>query len=139
VTERRHELRLRTRLVRAGKGDLTDHRTAALPYEIVLEVEPAGRRQEPGADLVVAHRQQPRRYAEATAKIIGDLRQAFARRAAPSALDMGGEIAVAEVEPGFAAEAFERLHESPGLVAPAPAELSVVEAGKRVEQCVDIG
>src|SRR5437016_4247744 len=52
---------------------------------------------------------------------------------------MGGQIAVAEVEPGLAAEAPEGLHKAPGLVPPAPAELEVVDAGEGVEQGVDVG
>ena len=55
------------------------------------------------------------------------------------ALDMGGEIAVAEPEPGFAAERLERGHEGPGLVAPPPAPLRIVESGERVHDGVEIG
>ena len=52
---------------------------------------------------------------------------------------MGGEIAVAEVEPCLAAEALECGHEGPGLVAPTPSQLRVVQAGEGVEQGIDIG
>ena len=130
---------MRPRLIRAGKGDLADHRRATQPHEIILEVEPALRGAQPSAHPVVAHRQKPRRDPEAPAEIIGDLRQALAGGEPPRALDMGREIAVAEVEPGLAAEASQRLHKGPGLVAPAPAELRIVEAGEGVEQGVDIG
>jgi hypothetical protein len=51
---------------------------------------------------------------------------------------MGSEIAVAEVEPGFAAEIAQCLHEGPSLVSPAPAELQIVETGEGVEQGIDI-
>ena len=63
----------------------------------------------------------------------------LAGREPPRALDMGGEIAVAELEPGLAAERRERRHEGPGLVAPAPAALRIVETGERVHQRVDVG
>ena len=52
---------------------------------------------------------------------------------------MGGEIAVAERKPCFAAERFERGHEGPCLVAPAPAALRIVEPGQRVHDGVEIG
>src|SRR5208282_3112510 len=51
---------------------------------------------------------------------------------------MGGEIAVAEVEPGLAAEAIECGHKGPGLLAPAPPQLRFVEAGEGIEQRIDI-
>ena len=52
---------------------------------------------------------------------------------------MSGEVSVAEVEPGVAAEAPERGHKGPGLVAPTPSEVRIIETGERVEQGVDIG
>src|SRR5215472_4045076 len=52
---------------------------------------------------------------------------------------MRGEIAVAEVEPGLAAQALERLHKGPGLVAPAPAKFGIGEASEGIEQSVDVG
>ena len=51
---------------------------------------------------------------------------------------MNREVAIAEAEPILAAERRERLHERPGLVSPTPSELRVVEAGKRVHQCVGV-
>src|SRR5579883_2282674 len=49
------------------------------------------------------------------------------------------EIAVAEPEPGFAAELFERGHERPGLIAAAPTGFRVVEPGEHIGQRVEIG
>src|SRR5437764_273559 len=63
------------------------------------------------------------RNCESAAEIVRYRRQALARLAATGALDMGREIAVAEAEPGLAAERFEGGHEGPRLAAPAPAEL----------------
>ena len=53
--------------------------------------------------------------------------------------DVGREVAVAELKPGLAAERCERGHEAPGFVAPAPAPLPIVEAGKHVHDGVEIG
>src|SRR5437016_113100 len=54
------------------------------------------------------------------------------------ALDMRREIAVAEAEPGLAAQGFERRHKGPGLAAAPPAEFGVVVARERVEQRIEI-
>ena len=51
---------------------------------------------------------------------------------------MNREVAIAEAEPILAAERRERFHERPGLVLPAPSELRVVEASKRVHQRVGV-
>src|SRR5271155_3007594 len=51
---------------------------------------------------------------------------------------MGSEIAIAKLEPGLAAQRLERRHEGPGLAAPTPSELRVVDPGERVEERVDI-
>ena len=52
---------------------------------------------------------------------------------------MDRQIAVSKAEPIFAAERGQRFHERPRLVAPAPSQLLVVEAGERVHQRVGIG
>ena len=55
------------------------------------------------------------------------------------ALDMQREIAIAEPKPVRAAERADRVHERPGLVAPAPAGNGIVDAGENIGQRVDIG
>ena len=55
------------------------------------------------------------------------------------AFHVSREVAVAELKPGLAAERRERGHEAPGLVAPSPAALLIVEAGKHVHEGVEIG
>src|SRR5262249_34089788 len=55
------------------------------------------------------------------------------------ALDVGGEVTIAERKPAFPAERFERGHEGPSLIAPAPPALRVVEACQRVHDGVEIG
>src|ERR1700730_8296325 len=104
-----------------------------------MEIEPTIVGSQARADAVVAHRQQPRRDAEAAAEIVGDLRKALTRREPPSALDMSSEIAVAELEPGFAAQRLQRRHEGPGLATPAPSELRVVDPAESVEEGVEEG
>ncbi len=53
--------------------------------------------------------------------------QAISGRETPRALHMHGQIAVAELEPGLAAELLQRAHEGPGLVLAAPARRRIVE------------
>ena len=80
------------------------------------------------------------RYAEAIGRSrLRDRRQRLAGAQPPRALDVRREVAVAEPEPGLAAERLQRRHEGPGLVAPAPAALRMVEPGERVDQRVEVG
>jgi len=88
---------------------------------------------------ILAHRQDARRNAEPAAEVVGDFRQALARSEATGALDMRGKVAVTELEPGRAAERLERRHKGPGLVAPAPTELQIVDASEGIEEGIDIG
>ena len=52
---------------------------------------------------------------------------------------MHGEVAIAEVKPGFAAETFEGIHENRRVSGAAPAGLRIGEARQGVDQRVDIG
>src|SRR5262249_9731605 len=54
-------------------------------------------------------------------------------------VEVGGEVLVAEAEPGGAAVALEALHRAPGLVAQAPAPLGVDGVGQRVDDRVEVG
>ena len=53
-------------------------------------------------------------------------------------LDMGGEIAVTQVEPALAAELCQRRHEIPRLPDAAPAGLRIGDAGQRVHHGVEV-
>ena len=53
--------------------------------------------------------------------------------------DVRREIAVAELEPGLAAEPLHRRHEIPGLAGEPPAAFRIVQVGERVEHRVDVG
>ena len=52
---------------------------------------------------------------------------------------VNGEIPVPQTEPRFAAELAERFHESPAFIPPPPAELGIIEPGKRVHDGVEVG
>ena len=98
---------------------------AAQPHEIILEVEPTLSVRSRVRTLWSDIGSSRARDAEAAAEIVDDGRQALAGVEAAGALDMRREIAVAEAEPGLAAERFERGHKGPGLAAPPPAEFRV--------------
>ena len=79
------------------------------------------------------------RDAEGSGDAADDPRQRLSAPQPPRALDMEGEIAIAQSEPGLPAQRLERRHEVPALIAAAPAQLAIGEAGERIENRVDIG
>src|SRR5947207_14926598 len=103
-----------------------DHRPALLAHKIVLEVDPARIAAHAGTHAVVAHRHHAGTDAEAPANVGGHLGQCLPRAQPTGALDMQGEIAIAESEPVLAAEYADTVHERPRLVAPAPARGRIV-------------
>lgn len=66
---------------------------------------------------------------KSAAQISRHRRQSVAGGKALAALDMCSEVAVAEIEPGRAAEPSERRHEIPGFVDEPPAACRIVLAG----------
>ena len=65
--------------------------------------------------------------AQAPAEVGGDGAQGLSGVEAAGALDVGGEVPVAEQEPGLASEPLERGHEGPGLARAAPSRIEVGE------------
>jgi hypothetical protein len=49
------------------------------------------------------------------------------------------QVAVAELKPGLAAQLRQHLHEVPGFVGTSPAQLRVVQTGKRVHDGIEVG
>src|SRR5437879_12804133 len=98
-----------------------DNRPALLAYEIVLEVDPARVDAHAGTHAVVAHRHHAGTDAEAPANVGGHLGQCLPRAQPTGALDMHGEIAIAEPEPVLTAQPADRVHERPRRATPAPA------------------
>ena len=72
------------------------------------------------------------------AEVVGDRAQALPRGQAAGALDVGGQIGVAEAEPGLAAQLRERRHEGPGLAGASPAGLRIGDARERVHDGIQI-
>src|SRR5262245_7148925 len=124
---------------RAVIRQLHDPRLKAAAHEIILEVEPAFLREQARSDTHMDHRQQSASTSGPPAEVCSDGGKALALSQPARPLDMRSKVAIAELEPGLAAELLERRHEGPGLVTPAPAALAIVEAGERVHQRVEIG
>ena len=123
IRQRGQELGLRARRRGAVECQLMHHRFAAPAHEVVLEIDPALVGANARAHRIVAHRQHARSHAKPRAQVCGDRRQRFAGPQPARALDMHGEIAVAQSEPGLAAKRRQRLHERPGLVADGPSRV----------------
>ena len=105
----------------------------------MLEREPTPGGVHHGTHRVVGHRQDARVNSESTGKIIADARQAFPGAQPARAFHVQRQVAVAEAEPGLAAQGLEHRHEGPGLVGPAPSGLGVVAARQRIEHGVEVG
>ncbi len=97
-------------------------RCSPLAHEIVLKADPPRLGLHLRAHGIVAGWQHAWTDAEPPAQIGGNRRQGFPGPQAHRALHVQRKVAVAEPEPGLAAERRQRLHERPGLVAPAPAK-----------------
>ena len=76
--------------------------------------------------------------AEAIGELGGDRAQGGALRQPLGAVAVGGQVPVAEVEPGDPAEPLERLHDAPGLAGQAPPGLGVDGVGQRVDHRVEV-
>ena len=101
-----------------------------------------------GRSPAVRHRQQPHPDAPRLADLVGDGRRRGALGQPSGAVEVGGEVAVAEVEPrrrraraGRADRgvAPETLHRLPRLAGQAPAPLGVDRPGQRVGDRVEVG
>ena len=139
IGQRLQKSGLGTRRLGAVKRKLVHHGFATLMHEVVLEIDPAFIGAHARAHRIIAHRQHARPHAEAPAEVLGDHRQCFTGPQSARALDMHRKIAVAQPEPGLAADRRQRFHERPGLVMTAPAELRIGKPGQRVHHRVDVG
>jgi len=69
---------------------------------------------------------------------MGRIRAFRPKRPAISAVTLQGQVFIAQLEPGLAAQLLERRHEIPGLAIAAPTGLRVVPARERVEHGVEV-
>src|ERR1039458_4558470 len=107
-------------------------------HEVLLKVESPNFRLEFGGDDVVGHGQQSDLHAPALAKLLGDLALGGSFAQSLAAVQMGGEVAVPQPEPGRSAQFGQFVHYPPGLAAQTPAHFVVVESGQGVTNRVEV-
>ncbi len=134
----RHEFRVRPGGFDPGKSESGDCGLAPVANEIVLERQRPVLGLNDRGDVIVAHRQDCRADSELSGDGLGDGRQALAPGEGLGAKHMHREIAVAEIEPIFAAQLSERRHEIPAFVVTAPTALLIRKVGERVDERVGV-
>src|SRR5438552_2605905 len=92
-----------------------------------------------GAEAVVAHGDDRARDSQAPGQLGRDLGQPFARPQPLGAEDVGGEVAVTELEPRRLAVALEQVQGLKAFRVQSPAQVTIDEARQGVEHGVDIG
>ena len=134
----------RAHLVRQGRRALgavaesAHRRGAAMLHEVLLERQLAELRQYRGGGRLIAHRQELRPHAEAPRELAGDRRERHALRLQLAPIEVQGDVAIAQLEPGIDLELTPlRLH-PPGFVRPAPSLLRVGDAGERIQHGVQV-
>ncbi len=131
---------------RAGPPSAPSKRTPATAtswrrlHEVLLEAHlgPVDQLQ-PGAERIVGDRHQVDAHPERAGQLRGDLAQGGALAQPLGPVAVGGQVLVAEVEPGDPAEPFERLHDPPRLAGQAPPGLGVDGVGQGVHHRVQVG
>jgi len=89
------------RVIRSGEADSADGDAVAALDEVLLETDLAlATHRDPSGDTLVGHRQQRDLHAECPGDLGGDLRQCRPLAEACGSVEVGGEILIAEVEPG---------------------------------------
>jgi len=123
----------------AGEMDAADSGLGAVLDEIFLKMHVAVARLDDSGNGVVGHGQDARFHAEGVTDGIGDLRESFAMGKHFGAVNVGGEIAVAEIEPSLAAIGAEPLEEMKRFAAHSPAFGGINHPGKRVGDDIEVG
>src|SRR5213076_87136 len=107
--------------VHSGPVDLAHRWARSLSHEIFLKVEVAGVGLEPSLDRLIAHGQDPAPHAVLLSKLSGNCMQGSARAKSPGAIEIGGQIAVAQLKPGYVGEFCERRLRGKRVAADSPA------------------
>ena len=105
----------------ADQLDALDLLGGAVAHQVLLEAARAGGGRDAGAHGVLGHGQHPRRHAQAGADLARHPGQAGPLGQPQGAVDVGGQVAVAEPEPGLAAVGRQPLEAAEAVVGVAPA------------------
>ncbi len=106
--------------------------------EVALEWQRSIRGHHHRLNAIVRHRQNVRSDTKTARHRSCEFRQRGSATQRLRSLDMHGEIAITQPEPGFATEIAKRRHEVPGFISTTPAALDIAEATQRVDDRVDI-
>ena len=140
----------------AGRADSSAHEThrrhghvVLASHEVLLEAELAlAVDRESSLDLIVGHGDEPQPESPRPGDLGGDLGQRRSLGHAVRAIQVRGEVSVAEPEPRCARRrsqrpdvgiAIEGAHRLPGLADESPARLRIDRAGQRVDHRVEVG
>ena len=123
----------------AGEVDAVDAGFGAMLDEIFLKVHVPVAGFDDGGNGLIGHRQDTGFDAESVTDRIGSLGESFALGEQIGAVNVGGEIAIAEIEPGFTAVDAESFEEMKGFAAYAPAGRGIHDPGERVGDDIEVG
>jgi hypothetical protein len=107
--------------------------------EVFLKVHAAVARFDDGGNGLIGHWKDAGFDAERVANVVGGLRESFAVREHVRAMNMRGEVAIAEIEPSFVAIHSEALEEIESFAAEAPSRCGIHNASESVRDDVEIG
>ena len=111
----------------------------AAGHEPFLELELPGGGPNPRTQPVVGRGQQSQLEPDCSPEPLGHRREWLAATQRLGADEMESQVAVAELEPGLAAQQPDRFARVPGLTRTPPAALVVTEPAEGVEQRVEVG
>jgi hypothetical protein len=91
-----------------------------------------------GGERVVGHGKKSHFHVPALAQLLGHLGLGNALGQSLTAVEVRGEVPVAQTKPRFAIEGVEFVHHSPRFTAQSPSQLVVVETRKGVRDGVEV-
>jgi hypothetical protein len=104
----------------------------------MLKIELALRRHHSRRDRIITHRQDPRGNSPRSSEIADDSRQRISLPQALSSQHVQSQVAVAQIEPIFAAQRPNRFHESPAFLRTAPALDGISFPRQRIKKRIDV-
>ena len=111
----------------------------AAAHEIILECELAGGRADDGSQTLVGDRRDAALKPDGRTELSGDGGERRALSEAVSAVEVCGEVVIADREPGGAAERLETPEHAAIVAGQAPAGLGIHHPGERVHHGVEVG
>jgi len=127
------------RVLYACEVNAPDSRLGAMLDEIFLKMHIAVAGFDDSGNGLIGHGENARFDAESVTNGVGRLGESFSLGKHRGAVNMRGEIAIAEIEPSFATVYGEAFEEMKSLAAHAPAFRGIDDSGERVGDDVQVG